>query len=125
MKALACWRDPNRSGKTGAYFKVLNHASEYGLSLDTRGREWDRVTSRSASRVGDGLGGHRGAPVGVHDLRDAVQGEDLLHHLFRQDAALVGVDGRPDDVAGVDVDHHVGVVVDALDRAGSLVMSQE
>jgi len=51
MNALAACREPNRSGKTGAYFIVLNHASEYGLSLETRGREWDLVTSRSASRV--------------------------------------------------------------------------
>ena len=28
MKALASLREPNRSGKTGAYFRVLNQASE-------------------------------------------------------------------------------------------------
>jgi hypothetical protein len=36
---LACSRDANRSGNAGQYFNVLNCASEYGLSFDTRGRE--------------------------------------------------------------------------------------
>src|SRR4051794_19359198 len=50
MNARAWARDANRSGKTGAYFNVLNQASLYGLSFDTFGRECDRVTSRSSSR---------------------------------------------------------------------------
>src|SRR3979490_1363473 len=49
MNFLACASDPKHSGNSGPYFKVLNSDSEYGLSLDTRGRECDRVTSRSAS----------------------------------------------------------------------------
>jgi len=36
------------SGKSGRYLSVLNWASEYGLSLDTCGREWRFVTPRSA-----------------------------------------------------------------------------
>ena len=36
-------------GEGGRYFSVLNCASEYGLSLDTWGREWDWVTPRSAN----------------------------------------------------------------------------
>jgi len=32
----------------------------------------------------------------------------------------VGVDDGSDDVAGVDVDHHIGVEVGALDRPGEL-----
>ena len=31
--------DRKRSGNVGSYFNVLNSDSEYGLSLDTRGRE--------------------------------------------------------------------------------------
>src|ERR1700730_5932803 len=49
MNCLACQSDPKRSGNSGPYFNVLNSDSENGLSLDTRGRECDRVTSRSAS----------------------------------------------------------------------------
>src|SRR5674536_331552 len=49
MNALASAREPKRSGNTGANFNVLNHDSEYGLSFETRGREWDLVTSRSES----------------------------------------------------------------------------
>src|SRR5680860_1406639 len=49
MKALASGREPKRSGNVGANFSDLNQASLYGLSLLTRGREWDRVTSRSES----------------------------------------------------------------------------
>ena len=49
MNVLASASEPKRSGNTGANFNVLNHDSEYGLSFETRGREWDRVTSRSDS----------------------------------------------------------------------------
>jgi hypothetical protein len=45
MNCLASQSDPKRSGNSGPYFNVLNNDSEYGLSLDTRGRECDRVTS--------------------------------------------------------------------------------
>src|SRR5437588_8225092 len=51
MNCLAFPTDPNRSGNSGPYFKVLNSDSEYGLSFDTLGLECDRVTSRSASRA--------------------------------------------------------------------------
>src|ERR1700690_3232691 len=45
----------NRAGNPGRYFRVLNCASEYGLSLLTWGREWDWVTPRSASSSATGL----------------------------------------------------------------------
>ena len=63
---------------------------------------------------------HQGsaATVCVHHLRGAVDGEDLLHQFLGQDTCLAGVDVGADEVAGVDVDQHVGVVVDALARAG-------
>src|SRR4030095_5593887 len=40
--------EPKWSGKAGRYLRVLNWASEYGLSLDMCGREWLLVTPRSA-----------------------------------------------------------------------------
>src|SRR5450830_293119 len=49
MNERASAREPKRSGNTGANFSVLNHDSEYGLSFETWGREWDLVTSRSES----------------------------------------------------------------------------
>ena len=51
----ASWMQPNCSGKSGRYFKVLNPASENGLSLEQRGRECDLVTPRSASSIATGL----------------------------------------------------------------------
>src|SRR6476469_9556852 len=51
MNFLDSVSDPKRSGNSGPYFRVLNSASEYGLSFETRGLEYDRVTSRSASRA--------------------------------------------------------------------------
>jgi hypothetical protein len=47
--------EPNRSGNSGAYFKVLNYASENGLSSDTWGRPWVFVTPRSAKSSATGL----------------------------------------------------------------------
>src|SRR5450631_990178 len=55
MNALAACRELNRSGNTGAYFSVLFHAWENGLSLETLGLEWERVTPRSSRRVATGL----------------------------------------------------------------------
>lgn len=41
QKTFASWMDPNRPGNAGQYFRVLNADSEYGLSFETCGREWD------------------------------------------------------------------------------------
>ena len=46
MAAVRSWKRP---GKPGWYFRVLNCASENGLSSDTWGRLSERVTPRSAS----------------------------------------------------------------------------
>src|SRR5665647_3305810 len=51
MNARASPTEPKRSGNTGANLRVLNHASLNGLSLLTRGRECDLVTSRSDNNV--------------------------------------------------------------------------
>src|SRR5664279_2124422 len=50
-KPRASARQPKRSGNVGAYFNVLNQASEYGLSLETFGRECDLGASRSDSNA--------------------------------------------------------------------------
>ena len=53
--ARACSTEPKRSGDAGQYFKVLNAASEYGLSLDTWGRLWLRDAPRSTINWDTGL----------------------------------------------------------------------
>ena len=53
--ARAASIEANWPGKSGRYFRVLNWASEYGLSSETCGRLWDWVTPRSASRNATGL----------------------------------------------------------------------
>ncbi|GEM_PF-4643102 len=47
--------EPDRAGKPGRYFGVLNWLSEYGLSLDTRGLLRDWVMPGPASRNATGL----------------------------------------------------------------------
>ena len=69
---------------------------------------------------GDGLAGHRRSPIGVHDLRDPCTAEDPLHQFFGQDTGFVGMDVGTDDVAGVDVDHHIRIEVGALHRTREL-----
>ena len=49
QKAIAAWISSNRPGKPGWYFRVLNWASEKGLSSLSCGRLSERVTPRSAS----------------------------------------------------------------------------
>ena len=61
--------EPNSPGNAGQYLKVLNFASEYGLSLDTCGREWDWSMSEPGVEAGDGVRCHGGAAVGVDRLR--------------------------------------------------------
>jgi len=70
MSDPSSWvRDANAAGKSGRYFRVRNCASENGLSLDTRGRERERVTPRSSSSADTGFVGHGGASVRVHGVR--------------------------------------------------------
>src|SRR5665811_1325199 len=55
QNARASWTVAKDPGKSCRYFIVLNWASENGLSLLTRGREWVRVTPRSTSSAETGL----------------------------------------------------------------------
>jgi len=48
QESIASGWPAKRPGKPGWYFTVLNWASENGLSSETRGRESDCVTPRSA-----------------------------------------------------------------------------
>jgi hypothetical protein len=89
-KDRAWARLAKRSGNRGVCLRVLNWASENGLALDTWGREWERVTPKSArSWAGWYLFGAGG---------DEFLGESV---------GLVGCDEPSDGVAGVDVQDHV------------------
>jgi hypothetical protein len=66
--------------------------------------------------LGDGLGGHRGAAVGVQGelvAVDALAVEGVGDERFGELTGLGCGDGPGDDVAGVDVDDHEQLVVDA------------
>ena len=52
--------------------------------------------------------------------RYTVHLEDLLHQFLCQKTGFVGMDVDTDDVAGVDVDHHVRIEVGALHRGREL-----
>ena len=56
----------------------------------------------------------------MDDLWNPMDPKDFLHHLHRQRARLVGVNDGSDDVAGVDVQDHVEVVVLPLRRTVQL-----
>jgi hypothetical protein len=55
QKARASSSEPNRSGTSGRYFRVLKWLSEYGLAFEPWGREWVVVTPRSASSGATGF----------------------------------------------------------------------
>lgn len=112
--------EANRSGKAGRYFIVLNSDSEYELSLGTCGRERDTVTPKSDSRVQTVFEVIDGPPSVLHRLRGAVNTERAQHRLLGEEPVLAGVHDRADDIAGKDIDHHVCIVVGALDRASEL-----
>src|SRR6476646_8322498 len=102
MNCLASLSDPKHSGNSGQYFKVLNNDSEYGLSLDTRGRECDRVTSRSASSATTVLLVIE-VPRSACTTRGTPWTVKTCSISSRQHAGFVGMDLEPDDVAGLDV----------------------
>jgi hypothetical protein len=97
--ARAASIEPNRAGNAGRYFRVLNWASEYGLSSDVRAG-----VGLGDAEVGeqqrDRLGRHRGAAVGVQAelaAGDALLGAGLADELLGQDRGLAGdrAGGRP------------------------------
>src|SRR3954462_5246227 len=101
MNCLASQIDPKRSGNAGPYFNILNSDSEYGLSLDTRGRECDRVISRSASSVATVL-----LVIEVPRSACTTCGTPCTLKICSiSSLAFVGMDVNTDEVAGVDVDH--------------------
>src|SRR5450756_532412 len=55
QKKRASWMDPKRRGNPGRYLRVLNWASEYGLSFEVYGRLWVLVTPRSVRRSATGF----------------------------------------------------------------------
>ena len=59
----------------------------------------------------------------MHDLWYAVHVEDVSINSC-QNTGFVGMDVSTDDVAGVDVDHHVRIEIGAFTGPASLVMSQ-
>src|SRR5580692_1567442 len=121
--AVAAWIEGNRAGKPGRYFRVLNCASEYGLSLETWGREWDWVMPRSASSRATDL-------EVIEEPRSAwMLSWPRVMPCFAQVAAMSfsakAADSRvatiqPTNVAAVDVQDHVQVVVGPFRRAVQL-----
>ena len=115
--------EAKRPGKSGRYFRVLNCASEYGLSLLTWGRQWDWMTPRSASRNATGLEvieEPRSAWMVSWPAADALLGAGGGDELLGQGGGLAGGDHPADGVAGVDVEDHVEVVVRPFRRAVQL-----
>ena len=103
----------NRPGKSGRYFSVLNCASLNGLSLETCGRECDWVMPRSASGMplvwrSSMSRGRRGWSTGHGQL--SAWRRSGGQHLGQRGGFAAG-DHPADDVAGIDVQDHVQVVV--------------
>jgi hypothetical protein len=96
--------------------RVLKFASEYGLSLAHVGAAVAAGHAEIDEELGDGLGRHRRAPIGVEGelvTGDTVAGERVGDERFGEFAGLGGGDHPPDDVAAEDVDDHEQLVVDA------------
>ena len=62
QKAVATAASSKRPGKPGWYFRVLNCASEKGLSSLTWGRLSERVTPEVGEELRGALAGHGAAP---------------------------------------------------------------
>ena len=113
--ARACSSAPNRFGNSGRYLKVRNCASENGLSLLTRGREWLAAMPRSEKQQRDELAAHGRAAVGVNRelLRlDALLRAGLLDQALGQVSALLDRHHPAHDVAAEEVEDHIQRVVE-------------
>ena len=108
--ARACSREPKSAGNSGRYLKVRNWASENGLSLLTRGREWLVADGEVGEQLGDELAAHGRAPVGVDrellrpDALLAARGRD---EAFRQAGPFGDRDHPAHDVAAEEVEDHI------------------
>src|SRR6476659_3076238 len=116
MNCRAACRELNRSGNTGAYFSVLFHASLNGLSLETLGLEWDRVTPRSSSRAATGL-----LVIDVPRSACTTCGMPWTPKISVINSTANAADSGvvhvlADDVPRVNVDHHVAIEIQALAR---------
>ena len=92
-----CSRLTKRSGKVGKYLSVLNCASENGVVVrDVR----TRVASGDAEvreQQPDGLGGHRGASIGVQGelvVLDVLDLAALGDAFFGEESVFAGRDGQ-------------------------------
>ena len=114
------WSMPvKRRGKPGWYFKVLNCASENGLSSETCGRLNDRVTPRSASSCAVHLLVIGRTAIGMQgqDLRlDTLLGARLFDQSAGQRRVLPVGHHPAHRVAAEDVEQDVEVVVGPLLR---------
>ena len=93
------------------------------MSLETCGPAVGLGDAEVGEQQRDRLGGHRGAAVGVDGqlpAADALLRAGLGDQLLGQVGGLAGGDHPADDVAAVDVEDHVQVVVGPLRRAVQL-----
>ena len=117
------WMEPKRSGKPGRYFRVLNCASEYGLSLEVCGRESDLVTPRSASSRATGLlviEGPRSECMVSWSGSIPCRRQVSAIRLLGQRGALPRGQHPAGHIAAVDVQEDVEVEVGPLHRAEQL-----
>src|ERR1022692_1907881 len=120
-----CWQcarassiEPKRSGKSGRYFRVLNCASEYGLSSETCGRLCVLVTCRSTSKAATGLERIR-APIGMQgegSRKDVLLGHRIGDQLFSELSGFPVRDHPTDHVTAVDIEDDVQVIVGPFHR---------
>ena len=105
--ARACSSAPNRFGNSGRYLKVRNCASENGLSLLTRGREWLAAMPRSENNSATSLL-RMGVPRSARELLrlDALLRAGLLDQALGQVGALLDRHHPAHDVAAEEVEDH-------------------
>ena len=114
QKARPSSIEPKRSGNSGRYLRVLNWASEYGLSLEQCGREWLLVTPRSASSsatVLEAMDVPRSAWIVSWSAATLCLRMVSAMKCSASSCGLTRGQQPAWDIAAVDVDDHVEVVV--------------
>ena len=123
QKVIAAAMSRKRPGKPGWYFRVLNCASENGLSSDTWGRLSERVTPRSASSCAVHLlviGAPRSEWQCEHPGLDVLFVAGLFDETTGQRRVLPVGHHPADRVAAEDVEHDVEIEVRPLRRPQQL-----
>ena len=97
---------------------VLNHALRVGIVVRHAGPGMGSGDLSIGQERGNCFTCHRGSPISVHDVGDAMNTKYFFHQIYRKFTTFVVVDVSANDVRGLNIEHHIAIKIDTFDRSG-------